>query len=154
MSISKTKIKLPRVAVWSATGRCNMNCRYCYGVRKGKEMKSKDAEKLIAKVAKLGVKKFVFSGGEPLLRKDIVQLVKFAKGKGMETQMNTNGILLDGKTLANMGNGLDVVNLPLDGVGKTHEMMRGRKTHFAEVKNALGIVSENFPKMRKAQKER
>ena len=68
---------------WRATGTCNARCLYCNvdatGKHAGRELATKEALHLVDEVFKFGVKWFGLKGGEPLLRKDIFEMVTHAK---------------------------------------------------------------------------
>ena len=122
-------------ALLEVTGRCNLRCRYCFadGGRAGDDPTAealKDAIRSI--VAQCGQPLLQFSGGEPTLRDDLPELVRFAKEAGCSyTQVNTNGIRLArdpdyAKRLADAG--LDIVFLQFDGTrDEIYETLRGAK---------------------------
>lgn len=100
------------------TNRCNVNCLYCHhdGMITSKEEMTADELYTICKIAKsIGVKKIRLSGGEPLIRKDIVEVIdKIASLDFDDISMTTNGILLE-KYAEDLKNaGLDRVNVSLD----------------------------------------
>ncbi|HMK16190.1 MAG TPA: radical SAM protein, partial [Methanomicrobiales archaeon] len=80
----------------SVTQRCNLNCIYCHaeGERSpAAELSLGDIREILRVAAKLGMRSVKFTGGEPLLREDILDIVR-AVPAGMESSMTTNGILL------------------------------------------------------------
>lgn len=100
------------------TNRCNVNCLYCHhdGMITSKDEMTADELYTICKIAKsIGVKKIRLSGGEPLIRKDIVEVIdKIASLDFDDISMTTNGILLE-KYAEDLKNaGLDRVNVSLD----------------------------------------
>lgn len=100
------------------TNRCNVNCLYCHhdGMVTSKDEMTADELYTICKIAKnIGVKKIRLSGGEPLIRKDIVEVIdKIASLDFEDISMTTNGILLE-KYAEDLKNaGLDRVNVSLD----------------------------------------
>ncbi len=100
------------------TNRCNVNCLYCHhdGMVMSKDEMTADELYAICKIAKnIGVKKIRLSGGEPLIRKDIVEVIdKIASLDFEDISMTTNGILLE-KYAEDLKNaGLDRVNVSLD----------------------------------------
>ncbi len=109
-------------ALLEVTGRCNLHCRYCFADGGSRE-EDPPAETLKAAIRdiaeKCGGPLLQFSGGEPTLRNDLPELVRFAKEAGCSyTQLNTNGIRLArepeyAKRLAEAG--LDIVFLQFDG---------------------------------------
>jgi putative heme d1 biosynthesis radical SAM protein NirJ2 len=82
---------------WNTTNACNMYCDHCYrdaGCKADEELSTSEAKTLLDQIAKAGFKIMIFSGGEPLLRADIVELVAHAKSLGLRSVFGTNGTLL------------------------------------------------------------
>ena len=103
----------------SITTRCNLNCIYCGKTDCGKKEQELSAETIVALVrafACCGIKKVRVTGGEPLVRADVCDIVRGIRAtKGIETiGLTTNGVLLESfaKPLAEAG--LDSVNISLD----------------------------------------
>lgn len=85
------------IVSWNTTNACNMYCDHCYrdaGVKASEELSTAEAKTLLEQIAKAGFKIMIFSGGEPLLRPDIVELVAYAKSLGLRPVFGTNGTLL------------------------------------------------------------
>jgi len=106
----------------SVTDRCNLRCTYCMpkeGVKfkpHSEILSYEEIEEIVNTAVKLGFYKFRLTGGEPLVRRDIVKLVeKLAKIKGVKTlAMTTNGLLLPTYALGLKKAGLDRLNISLD----------------------------------------
>ena len=100
------------------TNRCNENCIYCHhdGMVTSKDEMTPDELYKIAKIAKnIGVKKIRLSGGDPLVRKDIVEIVeKIGSLDFKDISLTTNGVLLEKYAKALKDAGLDRVNVSLD----------------------------------------
>ena len=100
------------------TNRCNENCIYCHhdGMVSSKDEMTPDEIYKICKIAKnLGVKKIRLSGGDPLIRKDIVEIVeKIASLDFKDISLTTNGVLLEKYAQDLKDAGLDRVNVSLD----------------------------------------
>src|SRR3989338_6293063 len=90
--------RLPRIVVWNITSACNLHCRHCYYASSNKsqpdELNEKEAFLLIEDLARVKVPILLLSGGEPLLRKDVFAIARFAKDKGMKVALSTNGTLI------------------------------------------------------------
>ncbi len=140
--------KLPKTAVWDATDRCPLNCKFCFANRfakKSAELSTARAKKLIASLALRGVKVLVFSGGDPLCRADLAQLMRFAKGLGMKTIVHTTGISPKA-ALEKIIPFCDRINLPLDGARAVHAKVRGNTGHFDAVIGTLRFLrGRNLP---------
>ena len=79
-----------------------MYCAHCYrdaGCRAEEELSTEEAKKLLREIAKAGFRIMIFSGGEPLTRPDIIELVAYARGLGLIPVFGTNGTLID-RTMA------------------------------------------------------
>ncbi len=100
------------------TNRCNENCLYCHhdGMVSSKEEMTPDELYKICKIAKrIGVSKIRLSGGDPLIRKDIVEIVeKIASLDFKDISLTTNGVLLEQYAEGLKNAGLDRVNVSLD----------------------------------------
>ncbi len=124
------------VVVWNCTRTCNLNCIHCYansGAQKNSgELTTQEAKRFIDNLAEFNVPVLLFSGGEPLLRPDLPELVSYAGNKGIRPTISTNGTLLDRDftvTLKNIGTGY--VGISLDGIGENNDRFRGHKGAFA-----------------------
>ena len=90
----------PYDVAWAVTKRCNLNCPHCSisagaNVTTDDELNTKEGASLIEDVAKLGSVKFVFTGGELFVRKDIFKLIEYATSFGMLVEVATNGTLVN-----------------------------------------------------------
>jgi len=111
----------------SVTQKCNLNCFYCH--REGEDNKNKgdkeisvsEIKRIVRVASKLGIKKVKITGGEPLLRKDIVEIVKeISKIEGIEDiSMTTNGFFLDKFAHQLKNNGLNRVNIGCDSLSSS-----------------------------------
>lgn len=129
-----------KIAVWNVTSKCNRHCQFCYGPKRQKELSTKKALKKINQFKKQGTTSLVFTGGEPLLRQDIVELIKYASQQGLYTILHTNGLLLKKELLDKLESWLNQINLPLDGYNeKTNSLMR-QKGHFRKILDCLDLL--------------
>ena len=82
---------------WNTTNQCNMFCEHCYrdaGAKADEELTTEQGKALLDEIAKAGFKIMIFSGGEPLMRDDIYELVEHAVKLGMKPVFGTNGTLI------------------------------------------------------------
>ncbi|HHT64193.1 MAG TPA: putative heme d1 biosynthesis radical SAM protein NirJ2 [Clostridia bacterium] len=85
------------IVSWNTTNQCNMFCEHCYreaGAKVKDELSTEEGKALLNEIKKAGFKIMIFSGGEPLLRPDIFELVEHAVGLGLRTVFGTNGTLI------------------------------------------------------------
>jgi len=123
------------------TNRCNVNCLYCHhdGMVKSKDEMTADELYTICKIAKkLGVKKIRLSGGEPLLKKDIVEIVqKIASLDFKDISMTTNGILMEKYAQDLKDAGLDRVNVSLDTLNRETFEFITKKDYLEDAKKGI-----------------
>lgn len=83
---------------WNITKACQLKCRHCYrdaGTKDKDELSPSEGKSLIDEIAHAGFKILIISGGEPLLRTDVYDLIAHARSKGLRPVLGTNGILID-----------------------------------------------------------
>ncbi len=129
-----SKDKRP-VVVWNVTQRCNLKCVHCYAHAKdmayNNEMSTHQGKELIDDLARFGAPVILFSGGEPLVRKDLPELAEYAVEKGMRAVISTNGTLITSKTARILKDiGLSYVGISLDGMQEINDRFRGIKGAF------------------------
>lgn len=118
------ELKAPHRFDLAVTYRCNNDCFHCYmgGPRKTEELTTDQWKKVIDIVDSLDVGAVIFTGGEPLLREDLVELVDYSKG--LVTGLVTNGRLLTEGTVAALEQKeLDHVQITIEGLKDTHNTM-------------------------------
>lgn len=85
------------IVSWMTTNQCNLKCVHCYQDAEeasSKELTTEEAKKMIGEIARAGFKIMIFSGGEPLMRPDIFELVEYAASQGLRPVFGTNGTLI------------------------------------------------------------
>jgi len=124
------------VVVWNVTRQCNLRCLHCYA-RAGAaaapdELSREEGLSLLADLARFGVPVVLFSGGEPLMRKDLLELVAWTVKHGMRAVISTNGTLITREVAQRLqGLGLSYVGISVDGMETTHDRFRGQPGSFA-----------------------
>lgn len=118
--------KLKEVII-SITDRCNSKCKMCdIPAEKTKELSSSQWKQVIRDASLIGAQTIVFSGGEPLLREDIFELIDFVKDNSMSACITSNGYLIDEGVASKLSqSGVDVVNISIDGPKEVHDYLRG-----------------------------
>ncbi|NDV24622.1 12,18-didecarboxysiroheme deacetylase [Desulfovibrio sp. JC022] len=124
-----SKDKKP-VVVWNMTRRCNLKCVHCYAQAVDPdgqdEISTSQAKTIIDDLAAFGAPVMLFSGGEPLVRKDLVELASYATSKGMRAVISTNGTLITKEKARELKEvGLSYVGISIDGTEETHDKFRG-----------------------------
>ncbi|MBQ3451128.1 MAG: radical SAM protein, partial [Selenomonadaceae bacterium] len=85
------------IVSWNTTNACNMYCAHCYrdtGCKAQEELSTAEAKELLNQIARAGFKIMIFSGGEPLMRPDILELVEHATRLKLIVVFGTNGTLI------------------------------------------------------------
>jgi 12,18-didecarboxysiroheme deacetylase len=136
-----SKDKRP-VVVWNITRACNLRCVHCYAHATGEgasqELTTSEGFKLIDDLAAFGVPVLLFSGGEPLVRKDLPKLAAYAVDKGMRAVISTNGTLIDRRTAETLKQiGLSYVGISLDGMETVNDHFRGVSGAFSKAMQGI-----------------
>jgi Fe-coproporphyrin III synthase len=125
------------VVVWNCTRQCNLSCIHCYANASSTvttpEMDTNQGMKLITDLSEYGAPVLLFSGGEPLMRKDLFELAGYAANCGMRVALSTNGTLISedaARALRKIG--FAEVGISLDGIGEENDRMRGKGGAFEE----------------------
>lgn len=121
----------PLYIAWEVSLRCNARCIHCYsssgpGVRHPLELNTTEALSVIDQLADAGLLILAFSGGEPLLRRDIFELINHAVERGLIVNVATNGaIITDALAIRLREAGVRSITVSLDGAAaSTHNTFR------------------------------
>jgi pseudo-rSAM protein/SPASM domain protein len=123
------------VVVWNVTKQCNLYCDHCYaaadtGTAPG-ELTTAEGTRLLDDLAEFGVPVVLFSGGEPLVREDLLDLVAHAADRGLRPVLSTNGTLLTPERAAALRDaGLQYAGVSVDGMPARNDAFRGREGAF------------------------
>ena len=123
------------VVVWNITSACNLKCVHCYasaGKATG-ELTTKQGLELIAQLKDYGSPVILFSGGEPLIRKDLPALIEAAVKSGMRAVISTNGTLISQDMAMRFADlGLSYIGVSLDGMEEVNDTFRGVQGAFRD----------------------
>ncbi len=146
--------KFPKRIDVNPTAKCNLRCTFCWGPEHNipDGIDTQGWEKIIGFFAANGTKEIVFTGGEPLIRSDLAQLLHFAKEQGLRVTLSTNTILLNEKRAMELLPYVDEIGVPVDGSNpQKNGLMRtslipnlGDK-HFLNAMEALRLVRHLNP---------
>lgn len=109
---------MPAVATidFHVTDECHQDCPYCWGPQGFEhEVSTATAGRILRRIAALGIRRVVFTGGDPALRKDLPLLARRAKTLGLEVALSTSGDALHPSLLRRLAPFVDLLSLPLDG---------------------------------------
>ena len=123
------------IVVYNCTPRCNLRCLHCYSTsdcaRRDAELDTTQAKKFLADTLEINAPVVLFSGGEPLLRPDLLELLAEAKRLGLRTVISTNGTLIDEQIAAKLKDAsLSYIGISLDGPEQIHDEFRQSKGAF------------------------
>jgi len=133
-----------RTCHWEVTKECNLNCLHCISsVGNKRELNEKSALNVIDVLKDWGCKEIYFTGGEPLVRRDIFNVLRKAKENKMKVGLLSNGTLISNKNIKQIKNYTDEVGISLDGASaKINDLIRGRRT-FGKIINAIHLVKKH-----------
>lgn len=123
------------VVVWNMTRSCNLSCIHCYAdacsAKDPDELTTEEAMSFIDDLAAFKVPVLLFSGGEPLMRKDLFPLLSYAKERGIRTVISTNGTLITPSIAKQIREaGVGYVGISIDGMGSHNDAFRGQAGAF------------------------
>jgi MoaA/NifB/PqqE/SkfB family radical SAM enzyme len=143
---SRLVTHVPFVLAHSITYGCNARCKMCtywrMSHRLNEDLTTAEVKNLLSEAYSFGMRGYYVFGGEPLFRRDISQILGFAKGLGYLTMINTNGSLLT-ELASTIGPNLDFAFISLDYPNEYHDVIRGRKGSFKEVIDGIAALHEN-----------
>lgn len=130
------------VVVWNVCRHCNMSCPHCYAAAAHRpsadDLGSEEALALLDDMAACGVRVVIFSGGEPMLRPDLIELISHASRIGIAPQLSTNGVFVDEAAAQRLVHaGVAYVGISIDGLPEWNDAYRGLEGGFAAALSGL-----------------
>lgn len=137
--------KYPMIAGHKLQYSCNLKCKMCpFWRREDEELLSIDDEiRMMESLKKAGVSFLGFEGGEPLLRRDIGDILHESK-KRFHTSMVTNGWLLKAR-IDEIKDNLNYLFVSLDGIGDVHDKLRGMAGSFNKAVEGIRVAKKFVP---------
>ncbi|PIY60685.1 hypothetical protein COY95_00495 [Candidatus Woesearchaeota archaeon CG_4_10_14_0_8_um_filter_47_5] len=135
----------PSFVLWDATHRCNLACIHCSAVQEYEnELPTNKIHNILDELADLGVSYFQVTGGEPLLRKDIFQILTYAHTKGLRTTLATSGYYVDEKKARALAKArISVIQVSIDGPPPVHNAIRKNTKSFAQAVAAITLLKQH-----------
>ena len=133
------------------TQKCNYNCTFCHGEGLQSQKESfltPDDYKFLFGVGLeyFNMQTCTFTGGEPLFRKDVVEIAELVKDEGGLITVTTNGSLLDKRI--DLGKHIQQINISLHSLdSKKYEQVVGKKDMFKRVLTAIRVFREKYPEV-------
>ncbi|MBD3807088.1 MAG: radical SAM protein [Epsilonproteobacteria bacterium] len=132
------------IAIWNFTNRCNLSCLHCYSkadLDAVDVLSTEHVFETLPKLKKNGVKFIIFSGGEPLTRKDIYEIAEKCKELGIVTYLSTNGLYVRPGNAKKILESFNYIGISIDGSEETHDRFRGLKGSFKESMKAVDLLN-------------
>lgn len=128
--VPKTASERRPIVVWNITRACNLKCVHCYNdsgnSKADDELSTEEAKTVLDDLEQFGVPSVLFSGGEPLMRPDLFELIGHAVERGLRAVISTNGTLITADMAKKIKtHGVSYVGISLDGIGDVNDKFRG-----------------------------
>lgn len=124
------------------TSKCNLRCKHCRVNEIGYDMTLYEIEEVFNKLTDFKPRGVFISGGEPLIRDDIVEIVKKSKKLAPVTILNTNSLLLTENKLKELiDSGLNYIQVSVDGIEEQHDYIRGKGTYKKTIEK-MKLINE------------
>lgn len=128
------------------TYQCNNNCIFCYNEKQTERFEELDtisAKKIISDIKESGVLSLNFNGGEPIMRKDFLELAQHAFSIGLDIHLNTNASLIDEEYACKLSAFFSsVCTTILSGKKEIHDFLSGRKGAFVDAINGIRALQK------------
>jgi len=139
--------RFPLTAIFNVLNRCNMKCKHCYANYYSRgdvnTFSTEQGKQIIKDLHENGCERLSFAGGEPLLRKDVFELLDYARSLDISTVLNTNGTLIP-RFLPELAK-LDGLAVSIDGRPEHHDLVRGPGTAAQTLKGIEAAVNYGIP---------
>ncbi len=125
-----------RLVAWEVTSACNLACKHCRAEAKltpnEDELTNKEGKELLESIAQVGNPIVIFTGGEPIMREDIFDLIAYTKSLGLKPVLSPNGTLITRQVAKKIKElSIQRVSLSIDGPdAKSHNEFRGLMVHL------------------------
>jgi radical SAM protein with 4Fe4S-binding SPASM domain len=146
-NLTRPKFDAPLYLAWEVTLQCNARCLHCYsesgpGIRHPQELSTEKALEVIDELAEAGLLILAFSGGEPLMRRDIFQLIERAAERNLIVNVATNGAIINDRVARRLKeSGVSSMTVSLDGANaETHDHFRQFPGLFDRTLEAIKIL--------------
>jgi len=149
-SVAPTNEKyVPLVVSWNVTLKCNLKCAHCYinaaETELADELSTDAAKMLIHQITEVSRPLLILSGGEPLMRDDVYEIIRYGADRGLRTGMGSNGMLIDDETTKKLEDaGMGTVAISLDSsIPEHHDDFRGVKGCWQHAVDAIKSLKKS-----------
>lgn len=131
------------------TQECNLRCQHCYSVSGKKlqnELSLKEIKEIVNQSKKLGAIRIFLTGGEPFIREDICDILKYADEQDFAIYISTNGTVFNKKIINSLKSlkHLRTLQISIDGLSKIHDQIRGEKGTFNKAIKWAKVVKKEL----------
>ena len=134
------------IAIWNFTNRCNLACRHCYSYADPNSedfLSTRFILDSIPELLKAGIRFVIFSGGEPLIRKDIFEIAEAMRAAGIVTYLSTNGLYVSEKNVDRIIETFNYIGISIDGIEEIHDEFRGLKGAYRKSLDAIALIQRH-----------
>ncbi len=144
-AIMSKRIVKPRLIAFEVTRRCRFSCRHCRadaGADCEEELTTRQCKRILKAIVKYKKCILILTGGEPMERSDIYELIRYGRKIGLRPVLATCGYLINEKTIVRLKKaGIMALSFSIDGASaESHDKFRGTKGAFDSTINAAKIA--------------
>ena len=146
---SQSEKFVPLIMSWNVTRECNLKCSHCYinatDKKLANELNTVESKQLIDQICEVSRPLLVLSGGEPLLRPDLFELIRYGSSKGLKMGLGSNGSLIDERVARKLKEaGIATVSISLDShIPAQHDEFRGVAGSWDKAIQAIKALRNN-----------
>ncbi|MCW4007882.1 MAG: DUF520 family protein [Candidatus Bathyarchaeota archaeon] len=146
---ASTEKYVPLVLSWNFTRKCNLKCAHCYINATTQvladELTTEESKRLIDQICEVSRPLLILSGGEPLLRSDVYEIISYGASKGLKMGLGSNGSLIDDAVARRLKEaGITTVSISLDShIPAQHDEFRGVAGSWEKAVGAIKALREN-----------
>ena len=139
---------IPLVISWNVTRKCDLKCPHCYVNATAKQLRNEltteEAKALMDQICEVSRPLLILSGGEPLLREDIFELIHYGAAKGLKMGLGSSGGLIDAQAAKRLKEaGIETVSISLDShIPQQHDEFRGVNGSWEKAVRAIKALRE------------
>ena len=131
------------IVIWNFTNRCNLACHHCYSYADPNSEDFLSTEFILGSIPELkkaGIKFVIFSGGEPLIRRDIFDIAHAMREAGIVTYLSTNGLYINDKNVDRIIETFNYIGISIDGIEEVHDRFRGLEGAYRKSLDAIALI--------------
>ena len=134
------------IAIWNFTNRCNLACHHCYSYADPNQEDFLSTEFILGSIPELkkaGIRFIIFSGGEPLIRRDIFEIAEAMRAAGIVTYLSTNGLYVTEKNVDKIIATFNYIGISIDGIEEVHDRFRGLEGAYRKSLDAIALIQKH-----------